>query len=237
MKRTLPGILILGAAGAALCASSASYAEVGFPASGNISLFGSYMNQDTNVGLSPNGGGGGVQLGISLTPMFFVAGSYQYDYLYQRNANSSAFADLPAGGSLTYGERIDDGRAGGGIVFHLPASPIDVFGKLEYVHFDYQYVHGVLNGASIGNGDRTSDDGVGWHGGAQIKLPLVSFYGSVGYIDMSHDSGPEFNVGGELPVAPLTWLFAEYRYDNFHDGDDGVHTQFNNVRAGVRLVF
>jgi hypothetical protein len=236
MERNLR-ILILGAAGAALCASGAASAGVGFPASGNVSLFGSYMAADTNVGLSPDGGGGGVQLGISLTPIFFIAGSYQYDYLYQSNANSSSFADLPSGGNISYGEKVDDGRAGGGVVFHLPATPIDVFGKVEYVHFDYQYVHGVLNGAGIADGARTNDDGVGWHGGAQIKLPLVSVYGSLGYVDLSHNSGPEINLGGELPIAPLTWLFAEYRYDNFHDGDIGVHTQFNDVRAGVRLVF
>jgi hypothetical protein len=194
------------------------------------------MAADTNVGLSPDGGGGGVQLGISITPMFFIAGSYQYDYLYQSNANSSGSAIVSAG-TLTYGEKVDDGRAGGGIVFHLPATPIDVFGKLEYVHFDNQYVHGVLNGAGIGNSDRTNDDGVGWHGGAQIKLPLVSIYGSLGYLALDHDSGPEINLGGEVPIAPLTWLFAEYRYDNFHNGDEGIHTQLNDVRAGVRMTF
>jgi hypothetical protein len=234
MKR----ILVLGIAAGSWCVAPASSAYgLAVPSAGNISLFGSYMSQEGTTSRSPAGGGGGAQLGISLTPMFFIAGSYQYNYLSQSDGDGAAFGMTP--GPLSYSEKQQDIRGGGGLVFHLPATPVDLFGKAEYVHRDYQLVHMSGTGVVTPTGSRHNDDGIGWHGGAQIRLPGLSVYGSVGYLDLSRSSGPEFNLGGELPLAPLTWVFVEYRYDNFTTHDFGVsdHLQSNDVRAGVRMVF
>jgi hypothetical protein len=229
-------LLVYGTAAGALCASGASLAASFYPPGGSLALYGSYMAQDNSAaGLSPDGGGGGVQLGVNLTPNFFVSGMYQYDYLYQSNAPASSFG--LGSGTITYGDKIDQGRAGGGVVFHLPVAPLDVFGKVEYVHYDYQAVNTVVNDVPEGSFDRVNNDGVGVHAGLQSKLPGVSVYGSVGYLNLSKSNGGEFNVGAMVPLAPFTWAFVEYRYDNLANIGAPTRTETNNVKAGVRLAF
>ncbi|MDR3416460.1 MAG: outer membrane beta-barrel protein [Nevskia sp.] len=233
MKR----VLVIGTAAGALCVSGGCFASpLWFQPQGNLALYGSYMQQNDNqAGLNPDGGGGGVQAGLSLTPNFFIGGSYQYDYLSESNAPAASFGLGP--GQISYGEKINQDRLGGGLVFRLPAAPIDVFGKVEYVHFDYQTVHATVNGAPYGNSDRANDDGVGFHAGLQTRTPGFSIYGSVGYLNLSNSEGPEINVGFEVPMAPFTWGFVEYRYDNLHYSGYSDHNQTDDVRAGVRLSF
>ena len=233
-------LLLAGTAAGALAASAAAQAQgLILPVKGNIAIFGSYLDQNIDeAGLNPEGGGGGVQLGLSFTNHFFVSGSYEYDYLYQSNAPGSSFGGLvPPGGSLTYGERVNQARAGGGFVTGLFPLPMDIYGKVEYVHYDYQYVHGIHDGVDIGNGDRFNDDGVGFHVGLQSKLPFLSVYGSIGYLSLSQSSGPEFNMGFEVPVLPLTWAFLEYRYDDLKVDNASEHNQLDNVHAGLRMTF
>lgn len=232
-------LLIYAAAGGALCASGASLAAPwGYPyrLGGNLALYGSYMNQnDSQAGLSPDGGGGGAQLGLSLTPNFFIGGSYQYNYLHESDAPAAGFGLGP--GTISYGEKVEQGRAGGGLVFPLPQTAVDIFGKIEYVHYDYQTVHPLVNGVPYGNSDRTNDDGVGYHIGFQTRYPGFSVYGSAGYLDLSRSDGPEFNVGFMLPLAPRTWGFVEYRYDDLRYSGYSDRNETNDVRAGVRLSF
>lgn len=229
-------LLVYGAAAGALCASGASLAASFYPPGGSLALYGSYMAQNnSSAGLSPDGGGGGVQLGVNLTPHVFFSGSYQYDYLYQNNAPAASIG--LGSGSASYGDKINQGRAGGGLVFRLPMAPIDVFGKVEYVHYDYQTVNITLNNGSYGDLDRVNNDGVGFHAGLQTRLPGVSVYGSVGYLDLSKSNGGEFNVGAMVPLAPFTWGFVEYRYDNLANIGAPTRTETNNVKAGVRLAF
>lgn len=229
-------LLVYGTAAGALCVSGAGMAAGFYPPGGSVALYGSYMAQNnSSAGLSPDGGGGGVQLSLKLTPMFFVSGSYQYDYLYQSDAPASAFNLGP--GSITYGDKINQARAGGGLSFPLPATPIEVFGKVEYVHYDYQTVNAVVNGFDYGSFDRVNNDGVGFHAGLQTRFPGVSVYGSVGYLDLSKSNGGEFNVGLMVPMAPFTWGFVEYRYDNLANIGAPARTETNDVKAGVRLAF
>jgi len=231
-------LLLYGTAAGALCVSFASQAQGWYYVpKGNVAVYGSYMDQrDGQVGTNPDGGGGGAQLGLNLTPHFFIGGSYQYDYISQSDAPGSAFG--LGGGSVSYGEKVNQARAGGGLVFHLPATPVDVFGKVEYTHYDYQFVHLTSSsGGSIGNLDRVNDDGVGFHAGAQARLPGFSVYGSVGYLNLSKSEGPEFNVGMMLPLAPAMWGFVEYRYDDLHYSGYSDDNEISNVRAGVRLSF
>ena len=225
-----------GAAAGVLCVSGAGQASGFFyKPQVNLSVYGSYMEQDDHdAGLSPDGGGGGVQLGLSLTPHFFIGGMYQYDYLSQSNAPASFGL---GGGEISYGEKTNQARAGGGLKFHVPASPVDVFGKLEYVHFDYQTVHATVDGGALGNSDRVNDDGIGVHAGAQANLPGLSVYGSVGYLHLSQSEGPEFNVGLQVPMAPFMWGFVEYRYDDFRYIGYSDDNESNNVKAGLRLTF
>lgn len=232
-------LLMLGTAAGSLCAAGGAQAVSLWylQPHANLALYGSYMNQDSNQsGLNPDGGGGGAQLGLSLTPNFFIGGSYQYNYLTQSDAPASSFSGV-SGNRISYGEKVDQGRVGGGLVFHAPLAPLDVFGKIEYVHYDYQTVHAVVDGTPYGNSDRSNDDGVGYHVGLQTRIPGFSLYGSVGYLDLSKSDGPEFNLGFMVPVAPLTWGFIEYRYDDLRNAGYSDHTQTNDVRAGVRLSF
>ncbi|MBL6750176.1 MAG: outer membrane beta-barrel protein [Nevskia sp.] len=229
--------LVYGAAAGAMAVCGMASAQLLLPPKGNLAIYGSYMKQtDDPLGLNPDGFGSGVQLGLNLTRHFFIDGSYQYDYLNEDNAPSGSLG-LPPGGQASYGLKIGQGRAGGGLVFHVPLTPLDVFGKIDYTHLDYQYVHATVNGVPFGNSDRVNDDGQGYHVGVQARVPGLSVYGSVGYLNLSKSEGPEFNVGLELPVAPFTWGFVEYRYDNLHDNGYFVRDQLNDVRAGVRLAF
>lgn len=229
-------LLLFGTAAGALCVSVSSQADGFFIPKGNVAVYGSYMNQnDGSVGTNPDGGGGGIQLGVNLTRNFFVGGSYQYDYLSESDAPASAFG--LGGGRISYGERVGQARAGGGLVFHTPLAPLDFFGKVEYTHYDYQTVHATTAGGSLGNSDRVNDDGVGFHAGLQTRTPGVSVYGSVGYLELSKSEGPEFNVGLMVPVAPLTWGFVEYRYDDLHFDGYSDRNESSDVRAGVRLSF
>ncbi len=230
-------LLLFGTAAGALCVCAAGQAQgLYYLPKGNLAVYGSYLSQrDGADGTSPDGGGGGAQLGLSLTRNFFIGGSYQYDYLSQSNATNTSLG----AGNISYGEKINQARAGGGLTFHLPATPVDLFGKVEYTHFDYQPVHLTSDSAgSLGNLDRVNDDGVGFHAGAQARLPGLSVYGSVGYLNLSKTDGPEFNVGVMVPLAPLTWGFVEYRYDDLHfSGGSSNDNELSNVRAGVRLSF
>ncbi len=230
-------LLLYGTAIGALCVSAAGQAQgLYYLPKGNVAVYGSYLNQrDGADGINPEGGGGGVQLGLSLTRNFFIGGSYQYDYLSQSDAQNTSFGP----GGVSYGEKVNQARAGGGLVFHLPATPVDVFGKVEYTHFDFQPVHLTSDsGGAFGNLDRVNDDGVGFHAGAQARLPGLSVYGSVGYLNLSRTEGPEFNVGAMVPLAPMTWAFLEYRYDDLHfNGGSSNDNELSNVRAGVRLSF
>jgi len=230
-------LLLYGTAAGALCASFAGQADAYLIPRGNVALYGSYMDQRDGVaGTNPDGGGGGVQLGLSLTRNFFIGGSYQYDYLSQSDAPASAFG--LGGGQISYGEKVGQARAGGGLVFHTPLAPLDVFGKVEYTHYDYQTVHATSNGGGpLGNSDRVNDDGVGFHAGLQTRAPGFSIYGSLGYLELSKSEGPEFNVGFMLPLAPLTWGFIEYRYDDLRYVGYSDRNETSDVRAGVRLSF
>jgi hypothetical protein len=229
-------LLICGTTAGALCVSGASFAAGFYPPGGSLALYGSYMAQNnSSAGLSPDGGGGGVQLGLNLTPHFFLSGSYQYDYLYQSNAPASSFG--LGSGTISYGDKINQGRAGGGLTFRLPMAPVDVFGKVEYVHYDYQTVNATVNGAPYGDSDRVDNDGVGVHAGLQTRFPGVSVYGSVGYLNLSKSNGGEFNVGLMVPMAPFTWGFVEYRYDNLSNIGAPARSETNDVKAGVRLAF
>jgi len=222
-------LLILGTAAGVLCVSGASQADgFYFQPHANLALYGSYMDQnDSQAGVDPGGGGGGAQLGLSITPNIFIGGSYQYNYLTESNGPAS-------GPGPSYGEKIDQGRAGGGLVFHTPLAPLDVFGKVEYVHYDYHIVH-----AALGNADRVNNDGVGFHVGVQTRFPGISVYGSTGYLQLDNSEGPEFNVGFEVPLAPLTWGFVEYRYDDLHNTGSSFYdrTETDDVHAGVRMTF
>ena len=232
-------LLILGTAAGVLCVSGASHADgFYFQPHANLALYGSYMDQnDSQAGVDPAGAGGGAQLGLSLTPNIFIGGSYQYNYLTESNGPASAVG--LGGGQVSYGERVDQGRVGGGLVFHTPLAPLDVFGKVEYVHYDYQVVHVNSGGASLGNADRVNNDGVGFHVGVQTRFPGFSVYGSTGFLHLDNSEGPEFNVGFEVPVAPLTWGFVEYRYDDLHNTGSGYYdrTENDDVHAGVRMTF
>ena len=231
-------LLLFGTAAGALCAAGATQADGPWylQPHANLALYGSYMDQNNDQsGLNPGGGGGGAQLGLSLTPNFFVGGSYQYNYLTQSNAPASGFG--LNGNQISYGEKVDQGRIGGGMVAHLPQAPLDVFGKIEYVHFDYQTVHASVDGAAQGNSDRVNDDGAGYHVGLQTRIPGFSVYGSVGYLDLSRSEGPEFNIGLMVPMAPFTWGFIEYRYDDLRSVGFSDHTQTDDVHAGVRMSF
>lgn len=229
-------LLLLGAATGALCVSAAGQAGPYFLPRGDLALYGSYLNQnDHEAGLNPDGGGGGAQMSLSLTRNVFVGGSYQYDYLSESNAPASSLG--LGSGQVSYGEKVGQARAGGGLDFHLPLTPLDVFGKVEYTHYDTQFVHVSSGGASLGNGDRSNDDGVGYHAGLQARLPGLSVYGSVGYLDLSKSQGPEFNLGLMLPLAPLTWGFVEYRYDDLRYIGYSDRNESSDVRAGVRLSF
>ena len=89
-------LLLLGTAAGALCAANGAQASPWiYQPHANLALYGSYMDQNNNQsGLNPGGGGGGVQLGLSLTPNFFVSGSYQYNYLTESNAPAAASSFL-----------------------------------------------------------------------------------------------------------------------------------------------
>ena len=231
-------LLLLGTAAGALCAANGAQASPWiYQPHANLALYGSYMDQNNNQsGLNPGGGGGGVQLGLSLTPNFFVSGSYQYNYLSESNAPAAALG--LGGGQVSYGEKIDQGRVGGGMVMHVPTAPLDIFGKIEYVHYDYQTVHATTDGGSSTNLDRTNDDGAGYHVGLQTRIPGFSVYGSIGYLDLSKSEGPEFNIGVMVPMAPYTWGFVEYRYDDLHNSYGfSDRTQTDDVHAGVRMSF
>jgi hypothetical protein len=233
-------LLMLGATAGALCISGTSEAQqiFSFQPHANFAVYGSYMDQnDRQAGVDPGGGGVGGQLGLSLTPNIFIGGSYQYNYLTESHGPGSAIG--VGSGPVSYGERVDQGRVGGGLVFPVPGAPVNVFGKIEYVHYDYQIVHAEGGGASFGNDDRVNDDGVGFHAGAQTRFPGFSVYGSVGYLQLDNSRGPEINVGFELPVAPLTWGFIEYRYDDLHYNNAAFfdRTEMDDVRAGVRMTF
>ncbi len=232
-------LLILGSAAGILCVSGAGEAQgFGIVPHANVAVYGSYMDQnDSQAGVDPGGGGAGIQVGLSLTPNFFIGGSYQYNYLTQSNGPGSAVG--LAGGSVDYGEKIDQGRVGGGMVIHLPAAPLNLFGKVEYVHYDYQLVHVNSAGTDYGNLDRSNNDGVGFHVGVQTRFPGFSVYGSTGYLQLNNSQGPEFNVGFEMPMAPLTWGFVEYRYDDLHNTNSYYfdRTETDDVRAGVRMTF
>ncbi|MBX6421143.1 MAG: hypothetical protein IRZ06_09080 [Nevskia sp.] len=230
-------ILILGLGTAALCLwqTCAAYGYYAVPR-GNLSLYGSYMDQSADqTSLAPSGGGGGVQLSLSLTPNFFIGGSYQYNFLTQNDANGADLG-LPSG-QTAYGLKQNQGRAGGGLVFRLPEAPLDLFGKIEYVHYDLQYVHVTDEGLPAGNSDRVNDDGVGYHVGFQSRWPGFSIYGSGGYLDLSKHAGLEAMAGFQLPLAPRTWGFFEYRYDNLRGEDNYLKYRSDDYRAGVRFVF
>jgi hypothetical protein len=228
-------LLIAGAAAGVMCVAGASEADgFYFQPHANLALYGSYMDQNNEqAGVDPGGGGGGAQLGLSITPNVFIGGSYQYNYLTESNAPVSA------GVGSSYGERVNQGRVGGGLVFHTPVAPLDVYGKVEYVHYDYQVVHAESGGVPLGNADRISNDGVGLHAGVQTRFPGFSVYGSVGYLQLDNSEGPEINVGFETPMAPFTWAFFEYRYDDLHNKDSFYYdrTESDDVRAGVRMSF
>jgi hypothetical protein len=231
-------LMLLGTAAGVLCVSGASEADpFFFQPHANLAIYGSYMDQnDSQAGVDPGGGGVGGQLGLSLTPNFFVGGSYQYNYLAQSNGPAPGLGL----GQASYGQKVDQGRIGGGLVFHTPLAPLDVFAKVEYVHFDNQIVHISSEGIPLGNADRVNSDGAGFHVGVQTKLPGFSIYGSTGYLELNNSEGPEINVGFEWPMAPLTWGFIEYRYDDLHNTGSASsydRTESDDVRAGVRMTF
>jgi hypothetical protein len=238
-------LVITGAVAGALLVSNAASAQVQFlPIRGSAAIFGSYMSQsDNQYPLNPDGFGGGAQLGFNITRNFFITGSYEYDYLRQDNASSGALGLNPPGGSTTYGLDTEQVRAGGGWKFPLRPAPIDLFAKVEYVHYGYRYVNGIQDGQAIANGSPFNEDGVGGHFGFQTRMPGFSLYGSAGYLSLSNADGPEFNIGAEVPMLPFVWAFAEYRYDDLRYDNGGCcyynseRNEIDNVHLGVRMSF
>jgi len=194
------------------------------PGRGNLSLYGDYSSLNVTQGgdtLTPNGGGGGVHLLFNLRPNFFVDGSYQYNSLH----------DSVQG--FGYGVKFDQGRAGGGMVFHVPQQPLDVYGKVEYVHFGNQITS---QGVTF---DPDNDDGVGYHLGFRTRGPYYQLYASGGWLQLADNSGAEALAGVEVPFAPFVHGFAEYRWDYLKDNTDADANKLriNDYRLGVRWSF
>lgn len=194
------------------------------PVRSSLSVYGDYLNgadEQYGTNLTPTGGGGGAGLQFNLPRNFFIDGSYQYNYLH----------DSISG--VGYGVKFDQARGGGGMVFHIPQQPLDVFAKIEYVHFDNQVV------SDGQQSERDNDDGVGYHIGVRTQQPGYALYASGGWLQLADNSGPEALLGAEMPLSPWVTGFAEYRYDYLRNNDnqDSNKLRLGDYRLGFRYAF
>ncbi|MDE2148367.1 MAG: hypothetical protein KGJ55_00770 [Gammaproteobacteria bacterium] len=169
-----------------------------------------------------SGSGAGIGGRLNLPFGLFADASYQW--------NNEFVA--PAGGFA--GSHLDqrEARAGGGVNFFVPFSPLSLYGRIDYVHFGQTVRSG---GVDLGH---SNDDGTGYFGGVRFDGFGFALYGEGGYVNLSDADGPEARAGLELPLGRQLRMFAEYRYDDFRFGDgSGQRLRFNEARVGVRLPF
>lgn len=214
----LPALLIWSLGAAPVLALAAP-----LPFSGELSPYYSYQAQLPSGSADHfSGSGAGISGRLNLPFGLFADASYQW--------NNEFVA--PSGGFA--GSHLDqrEARAGGGLNFYLPFSPLSLYGRIDYVHFGQSVRSG---GVNFGH---SNDDGTGYFAGVRFDGFGFALYGEGGYVNLSDSDGPEARAGVELPVGRQLRMFAEYRYDNFRFNDgSGQHLRFNEARVGLRLPF
>jgi len=231
---------LLGAAAfaGALIAPQAGRADT--PVDGTASLYYSYATQKIpgSTG-NPGGSGVGIATQINIHRNFFIDGLYQYNNEHLPGADvTTSFGTVSEPGAQI---KLDQVRAGGGVQYFVPQTPLTVYGKVDYVHYGYN-----LRSAGTDYGT-DNDDGPGYFAGIKANGPLGGqLYAEGGYLDLSDSHGQEGFVGGSLPVGrflsyhshelPVQW-YLEYRWSHLGlRGLDGSEIDYE-YRTGLRLPF
>lgn len=177
---------------------------------GEAHVYGSHIKLDDGAGFQPSGNGFGARakLPLPLTGLFASAE-------YQRNNTSGSGTDL----------KITSGRVGVGDEISLGVVSAQLRG--EYVH---------LRGETSGGSD--NDDGFGVHAGVDAGIGVAGVYGSVGYLKLADDKGPELMAGARFSIFPLLSLFGELRHSKLKDSTGGGgELTVNDYHVGVRFSF
>jgi opacity protein-like surface antigen len=182
---------------------------------------------------------------IALSVLLLSAGAAQADDMF----GNDMFVSVLGGWSAHPGLSIGSGRNNTGDDYNLGArvgTSLPFFPGFT-TDIDYFYNQADYTGASSRLNSQSVMGDLMYH----LPLPLpVDLYGGAG-VGMVNDNlagalhgnstvlGWQAIGGAELPIGPVTSLFAEYRYQNAHDADIGtlrnVGNTSNNVSVGVKF--
>jgi hypothetical protein len=199
------------------------------PGSGDFGIYYSYANQKLEGEPSnPGGSGVGAEAQWNLPYNLFVNGLYQYNNEYAE----------PVGIYAGLRQKTDQVRAGGGIQFPMPNSPLTLYGRVDYVHYGFEYSSGGVIYP------RDNNDGMGYSAGFKTLAGPVALYLEGGYIDLSDSHGQEAAGGLSFPLgngrvyrSPLEF-FVEYRWTHLDAVNGGNYSDiYYDYRAGLRMPF
>jgi opacity protein-like surface antigen len=184
---------------------------------------------------------------IALSVLLLSAGAAQADVF-----GDDLFVSVLGGWSSHPGLSVGSGHNGSGSDYNLGArvGTSAPFLPGFTVDADYFYNQADYHGAFSRLNSQSFMGDLMYHLPLSLPLP-VNLYGGAG-VGLVNDSfggvigGGNANVlgwqaigGAELPLGPVTSLFAEYRYQNAHDADIGtlrnVGNTSNNVSVGVKF--
>lgn len=213
------------------------------PVSGDFNVYYSYARQKVEQATNnPDGSGIGIggqlNLPLNLPIGVFIDGLYQYN-----GENQAEFSDPSQPGNTVVGLGLQDQvRAGGGLQFIVPTTPLLLYGKAEYVHYRYESADYIDQFGNI-FGFHDNDDGAGYFGGFRLINPRYEIYGQGGYLKLSDTEGPEYRAGIAVPLGriirrrAIVQLFAEYDWTRLHELGTSFHDIFYDYRAGIRIPF
>ncbi len=199
------------------------------PGSGDFGVYYSYANQKLEGEPSnPSGSGVGIDAQWNLPYGLFTNASYQYNNEY------AAPTDIYDG----LRQKTEQVRGGGGIQFPMPNQPLILYGKIDYVHYGFDYSSG---GIDYG---RDNNDGLGYSVGFKTWAGPVAFYLEGGYLDLSDSHGQEAIGGVSFPLgrgrvyrSPIEF-FAEYHWSHLTTTSGGDFSDiYYDYRAGLRVPF
>ena len=173
-------------------------------APGNNYVDGYLLLSDIDVGPDDDGTGVGVKGAFQVADQVYLTGEFQTVEYDDFNAD------------------LDQIRLGAGFGPGMGAKNEGIYGRAEYVMFDF---------------DDEDDDGIAGHVGYAVPLnPQFRVHGEVGYLLLDEVDGPEITLGGTYQVARNFGIFADYRM-GFYEADGGGDVDLNDLRIGARFTF
>lgn len=186
--------------------AACGFAAPTLAATGNNYIDGYFALSEIDVGPADDDGNGfGVKGAFQVHPQAFITGEFQ----------NVEYDDSDAD--------VDQIRLGAGIGPGMGSSGEGIYGRGEYINFDF---------------DSEDQDGlVGTVGYALPINPQFRLHGELGYVYVDDADGPELLVGGTYRLAQNFGLFADYRV-SYLDPDGGRgDLDISDFRAGARFYF